>query len=63
MLFQIVFFSDTYTLYIKRCEVITGIVLANKEAIENAKKDAKDKGIDDLEVRLRGTNTYAYILV
>ena len=44
MLFQIVFFSDTYILYIKRCEVITGIGLANKEAIENAKKDAKDQG-------------------
>ena len=55
MLFQIVFFSDTEKLYIKRCEVITGIFLANKEAIENAKKDANYKGIDDLEIRLRET--------
>ena len=42
--------------------MITGIVLANKEALENVKKDAKDKGIDDLEVRLRGTNSSMIIL-
>ena len=45
-----------------RFEVVTGIVLANKEAIENDKKDAKDKGIDDLEVRLRGTNSSKIII-
>ena len=41
-----------------RCEVITGIVLANKEAIENDKKDAKVEGID---VRLRGTRPDAVV--
>ena len=41
--------------------MITGIVLANKEAIENDKKDAKDKGIDDLDVRLRGTRPDAVV--
>ena len=45
-----------------RFEVVTGIALANKEAIENDKKDAKDKGIDDLEVRRRGTNSSVIIL-
>ena len=42
--------------------MITGIVLANKEAIENVKKDANNKGINDLEVRLRGTNSSMIIL-
>ena len=44
-----------------RCEVITGIVLANKEAIENDKKDAKVEGIDNLDVRLRGTRPDAVV--
>ena len=44
-----------------RFEVDTGIVFANKEAIEKDKKNAKDKGIDDLEVRMRGTNSSVFI--